>query len=173
MPEPFEKMVSALAGPRLPFLTARGLGDLILDRAEERTLTAALGRRTDLQPVHALCNASLGVSVEQRMVRPTLDTLNVDLGRLAATFHSSVRGLDWPDPPVPTATVELAGVVVVFELDVIAYRGLRHGREDLRAIESSSVAVVFGAAALTAFMSQVVLKRLADGCASRLVATAR
>lgn len=83
------------------------------------------------------------------MVRPTLDALNVDLGRLAATFDSSVYGVDWPNPPVPTAAVVLTGVVVATELGVFASRYFGTDARSFRAIESSSVAMVVGAAALT------------------------
>lgn len=81
-----EEMVSALAGPRLPFLAPAGLWDHIPDRAEEWTLATALGRRAALRTPHAWCNASLGISAALRMVRPTLDVLDADLGGMAATF---------------------------------------------------------------------------------------
>lgn len=155
--------VTAAQGPRLPFLTARGLRELNPDSAEERALAAALGRRTVLLPVSVRRNLSMGVSAAVGMFEPALDDLNADLRRLSATFDSSVWGEAPPDPPIAVATVVLAGVVFIAELGVLASLFIGTASWDLRAAVAFSVAAVMGAAALGAFVSQYVLERGAAG----------
>lgn len=153
---------TAATGPRLPFLAGRGLRELNPDSPEERALAAALGRRTALLPVHAWRNLSLGVSAAIRMMQPSLDDLEADLGRMSATYDSSVWGVDQPDPPVPVATVVLAWVVVIAEVVVLASLFFSIPQWDYRATWSFTVAVVAGAFALGAFIAQYVLERIAD-----------
>lgn len=153
---------TAADGPRLPFLAARGLRELNPDSPEERALAAALGRRTALLPVHAWRNLSLGVSAALRMVQPSLDALEADLGRLSSTYDPSVWGVEEPDQPVPDVTIVLAVVVVVAELGVLVSLWIGIADWDVRAKLSFRVAAIFGAAALASFVAQYVVERRAD-----------
>lgn len=156
------RTVTAQAGPRLPFLAARGLREINPDSPEERALGAALGRRTALLPVHANRNLSLGVSAALQMVQPSLDALEADLVRLAATYDSSVWGVEQPDPPVTDATIVLAAAVVVAELGTLFSLYVGIAVWESRAVGSFFIAAAVAALALAAFIAQYALDRKGD-----------
>lgn len=156
------RTVTAQAGPRLPFLAARGLREINPDSPEERALGAALGRRTALLPVHANRNLSLGVSAALQMVQPSRDALEADLVRLAATYDSSVWGVEQPDPPVTDATIVLAAAVVVAELGTLFSLYVGIAVWESRAVGSFFIAAAVAALALAAFIAQYALDRKGD-----------
>lgn len=136
----------AAAGPRLPFLAARGLRELNPESPEERALSAALGRRTAVLPIHPFRIFSVGVSAANRMLEPSLNDLLADVGRLAGTYDPSVWGEEEPDQPVSPDAIVLGGVVVFSEMVVLV--SLVWGMSDWSTRASKAVGLAVGAGAV-------------------------